>query len=64
MTQVYGLDDPKALEASGLRFVSEWDMTPEDLIAQLQGMEKVVFRKLYAGNMARKLYRMYEFMEA
>ena len=62
VTQVYGLDDPKLLEQSGLRFVSEWDMTPENLIAQLQGMEKTVFRKLYAGNMARKLYRMYEFM--
>lgn len=61
VTEVYGLDDPKALEESGLRYVSEWAMTPDDLIAQLHGMEKTVFRKLYAGNMARKLYRMYEF---
>lgn len=61
VTQVYGLDDPKALERSGLRFVREWDMTPEDMISQLKGLEKAVFRKLYAGKMARKLYRMYEF---
>jgi len=61
VTEVYGLDDPRSLEQSGLQFLSEWDMTPEDMISQLQGMEKWVFRKLYAGKMARKLYRMYEF---
>ena len=61
VTRVYGLDDPKALEGSGLRFVTEWDMTPEDMISQLKGLEKAVFRKLYTGKMARKLYRMYEF---
>lgn len=61
VTEVYGLDDPKALERTGLRFVAEQDMTPTDLIAQLQGMERKVFQKLYAGRFARKLYRMYEF---
>ena len=64
VTEVYGLDDPIALEKSGLQFVSEWNMTPDDLIDQLKGMEKTIFRKLYAGNMAKKLYRMYEFMGA
>jgi phage-related protein len=36
-------------------------MTPEDLIRELNGFEKGLFRKLYAGKMAGKLYKLYEF---
>ena len=36
-------------------------MTPEKLIEQLQGAEKRIFQKLYAGNFSRKLYRLYEY---
>ena len=61
VTEVYGLDDPKLLEESGLSFVCEHEMTPADLINQLEGLEKKIFRKLYAGTAAKKLYRMYEF---
>jgi len=61
VTQVYGLDDPRELETAGIRFVSELDMTPEELIRQLRPWEQRIFRKLYAGKFARKLYRMYEF---
>ena len=61
VTQVYGLDDPKMLEKAGLRFAAEKEITPEDLIQQLQGLEQTIFRKLYAGKTARKLYRMYAF---
>lgn len=60
VTQVYGLDDPKQLENSGLSFVGEHDMTPADLIEQLSGAERHIFKKLYAGSIARKMYRMYE----
>lgn len=61
VTEVYGLDDPNLLEESGLSFVCEHAMTPVDLIDQLEGLEKKIFRKLYAGAAAKKLYRMYEF---
>ena len=61
VTEVYGLDDPKLLEDSGLKFLQEQDMTPLDLIDQLQSMEKTIFKKLYAGSVARKMYRMYEY---
>lgn len=61
VTQVYGLDDPMALESTGLRFVREHSMTPEDLIDHLSGMECFIFQKLYAGNLSKKLYRMYEY---
>ena len=61
VTQVYGLDDPRALEKTGLHFVEEKDMTPDEMIRELTGLEQKIFRKLYAGKTARKLYRMYEF---
>lgn len=61
VTQVYGLDDPKMLERAGLRFVCAHEMTPADLVDALRGMEKTVFKWLYAGSIAKKMYRLYEF---
>lgn len=61
VTEVYGLDDPMRLEGSGLRFAGERDMTPEVLTDQLRGMEKRIFRSLYAGRIARKMYRLYAY---
>ena len=61
VTQVYGMDDPKVLETEKLRYVCEREMTPADLITELPKGERWIFRKLYAGDIARKMYRMYEF---
>jgi hypothetical protein len=62
VTRVYGLDDPLALtEGTGFRYVREQEMTPADLIDQLQGMERRIFRKVYAGSFAGKLYRLHEY---
>lgn len=62
VTQVYGLDDPEKLAAeTGLCYGKEHDLTPTTLIRQLGAGERVVFSNLYAGRMARRLYRMYEF---
>jgi len=36
-------------------------MTPKGYMDELTGMEKQVFQKLYAGKMAQKLYRLYEY---
>lgn len=63
VTQVYGLDDPKLLEQSGLSFLREHDMTPAERINELQGIEKVIFKRLYAGSIARKMYRLYEYQK-
>ena len=57
VTKVYGLDDPNSLPG----YLREHPMTPADLIEQLQGMERKIFRTLYAGSAARKMYRLYEF---
>ena len=62
VTLVYGYDDPESLaKKSDLMFVQEYNMTPQKYIDELQGMEKVVFKKLFAGKIARSMYRMYEF---
>lgn len=61
VTQVYGLDDPEEAACGRFRFVSEYEMTPDDLIGQLHGGEKWIFRKLYAGSFAKKMYRMYNY---
>ena len=61
VTEVYGLDDPRILTGGGLEFIRERDMTPADLVGQLEGLERKIFQKLYAGKTAGKMYRMYEF---
>ena len=57
VTEVYGMDDPNALEG----FLQEHEMTPADLIDELSGMERRIFRTLYAGSVAKKMYRLYEY---
>ena len=62
VTQVYGMDDPGAMAAkAGVRYLQEEDMTPDSLICQLPKHQQPLFRKLYAGSMSKKLYRLYEF---
>lgn len=61
VTQVHGLDDPRALESGALRFVREHDMTPQRYVDELRGGERLLFRALYAGGFAKKLYRLYEY---
>ena len=62
VSQVYGFDDPEILtEDTGLTFVQEHTMTPEDLICQLKGLERSIFRRVFAGKLAGKIYRLYEY---
>ena len=62
VTLVYGVDEPKDLVAgTGLVFVQEHEMTPLPMINQLQGVEKVIFKKLFGGKIAKKMYRLYEY---
>ncbi len=70
VTLVYGLDKPTKLsenvrgmskELDVFKFIKEHDMTPEDKINELKGLEKFIFRRLFAGEFSKSLYRMYEF---
>lgn len=61
VTEVYGIDDPTLLESDGVSFVKKHDMTPQEFIDALSGIEKSIFKKLYAGKFAKKLYRLFEY---
>lgn len=62
VTVVYGYDNPEELaEQSGLVFEQEKSMTPQKYIDELQGAEKVIFRNLFAGGIAKSMYRIYEY---
>lgn len=64
VTTVYGIDDPKVFEKStGLYFVSEHSMTPTELIQELAGMERFIFKHVFGGKIAKKIYRMYEYQK-
>lgn len=61
VSQVFGTDNPEIFEKEGLRFVKELEMTPVKYIDELFGIEKKVFRKLYAGSLSERLYKLYEY---
>lgn len=62
VTTVYGIDEPCVLEdGTGLSFVEELDLTPAYLVDELSGMEKMIFKKVFAGDFAKKMYRLFEF---
>ena len=62
VTKVYGIDDPESVvNGTEISFVMEHNMTPQNLIDELNGLEKYIFKKVYAGKASRKLYRLYEY---
>ena len=62
VTLVYGYENPHELgDVAGLLFVKEHNMTPEKFIDELVGMEKKIFKYLFAGRIAKAMYRMYEY---
>lgn len=65
VTVVYGYDNPQKLAAkTGYIFEKEHCMTPQKYIDELQGMEKIIYQTLFAGKIAKSLYRIYEFQKA
>ncbi len=61
MTTVYGTDDPTAAECGKLRFKAAHDITPAHYIQALRGGERWIFKMLYAGCIAKKMYRLWEY---
>lgn len=64
VTNVYAMDDPLELaRKTGYIYVSEHSLTPETMIVQLKRWERGIFRSLFAGPLAGKIYRLYEFQK-
>lgn len=62
VTLVHGIDAPGLLEeGTALTYIREHDLTPDRMIRQLSPGEQMVFRTLFAGRFAKKIYRLYEF---
>lgn len=61
VTEVYGIDNPETLNNDCFVYVKEHVMIPQKYIDELSGLEKFIFRKLYAGNFSKKLYRLFEY---
>jgi O-methyltransferase involved in polyketide biosynthesis len=61
VTEVYGIDNPEAYQCEKLAFVKEHTMIPQKYINELRGFERLLFAKLYAGNLSKKLYRLFEY---
>ena len=61
VTVVHGIDDPTTLDNDKFAFLKEHCMTPEKYISELHGGERLIFKKLYAGKLAKKLYKLYEY---
>ena len=62
INNLYGIDDPLVLTGnSGLKFTAEHSLSPDHLISQLTKFEQFIFKTIYAGKTAKKLYKLYEF---
>jgi hypothetical protein len=61
VNKVFGIKSPDVLEETGLKFKKEHAITPTKLINQLTGFERVYFKRLYAGKIAKSLYKLYEY---
>lgn len=64
VTEVFGVDQPESVQGGDITFIKEHTMTPQKYIDRLRGAEKLIFSKLYAGNFAKKLYRLYEYKKS
>ena len=53
VTAVYGIDSPTEYQSDKLAFVSDHRMIPEKCIVQLNGIERLIFAKLYAGSISK-----------
>ena len=61
VTAVYGMDEPTQLAIGGIDFYKEHCLTPQRYIEELRGAKRRIFKSLYAGGVAKKMYRLWEY---
>ncbi|MDE6312532.1 MAG: class I SAM-dependent methyltransferase [Lachnospiraceae bacterium] len=62
VTKVYGVDHGEFVVVNdGIKFIKEHAMTPASLVNELKGFDKFFFSSIFAGNIASKIYRLYEY---
>ncbi len=62
VTQVYGIDDPETVILGHcVQFRGEREMTPPELVGELKGFERRFFSAMFAGRLAKNLYRIFAY---
>ena len=61
VSEVYGAESPSFFESENLQYIKEHDMTPKKYINELRGVERAIFKGLYAGKLSKSLYKMFEY---
>ena len=61
VTKVYGVESAEKLAQYGFKFVQEHSLTPQSLISELSKSEQRMFKAVFAGSFAKKIYRLYEY---
>lgn len=61
VTKLYGVDNIEQLVAeTKIKVKAEHSLTPDILISELNGFEKIFFKTVFAGKIAEKIYKLYE----
>lgn len=59
--KLYGIDDiDKLLIDTELKVIKEHSFTPNHLVNELKGLEKLFFKFMFTGKLYSKIYRLYE----
>ena len=57
----FGINEPFVFETEKVKFSGEIEMTPEEKINELSGFEKAFFKKMFAGKLAKNLYKIFTY---
>ena len=61
VTELYGIDNiEKLIDGTGLKVKQEYSFTPDRIVNELQGFDRIFFKILFTGKITRKIYRLYE----
>lgn len=61
VSEVWGIGVPESVGCGVFNEAVEKEMTPRCCIDELRGVEKFVFKTLYAGGISKKIYKLFEY---
>lgn len=62
VSKLYSIENPAILEENtGIKFLQELEIAPKYLVDELQGLERFIFKSIYAGKTSKRLYKLYEY---
>ena len=64
VTEVFGVEKPEKVGEVVFTKAVERVMTPRVFIDELSGIEKFIFRTIYAGGVSKKIYKLFEYEKA